>query len=51
MTGKVSRRWLMGLCQSTSPVTTKSAPCTVISSFASLSMGILRSRQGFMFLP
>jgi hypothetical protein len=43
--------WLIGLCPTTSPVIIKSAPVMSINSFASLSIRILQSMHGFIFLP
>ena len=51
MTLRVSRRWDMGRCPSTSPEIRNDAPHFFMSSRALRIMRILQSTQGFMTLP
>ena len=51
MTQRVSRRWLLGRCPSTSPVKMKSAPSASMMALAFLIMKMRQSTQGLALAP
>jgi hypothetical protein len=51
MAHRVSRRWLLGRCPSTSPVKMKSAPSRSMTSLAFFIMKMRQSTQGLALAP